>query len=199
MVTVGNNDFLWFWRWSGWALGAGSAWGGWRRCLSCCSSLPSLPSLRGALCGAFCGASRRLLVASGILVGLAASAALRAFYNVFAAWCCGWWCPASQAAWALILGGWWCSPAGRWRWIVSEAWRGSLASPGRCDGLRGWQWVLALSGFRRAVTGLCGVSCGGLSSLSRGLSCGRLVGVVAGRGSVGVVGLTGLCGLPVLS
>ena len=154
---------------------------GWLASVSVLLFFPA--SLRGALCGAFCGASRRLLVASGILVGLAASAALRAFYNVFAAWCCGWWCPASQAAWALILGGWWCSPAGRWRWIVSEAGRGSWASAGRCDGLRGWRWVRVLSSFRGGCDGL-------VRALLQALVL--VVGLASGRCSPAVVAFLGL-------
>ena len=113
--------------------------------------------LVGCFCGGFCGVSRRLLGVSGIFVGLAASAALRAFYNVFAAWCCGWWCPASRRGVGadprrlVALSG------VALRWIVSAAGRGSWASVWRCDGLRGWWWARVLFSFRGAAVGLCGL------------------------------------------
>ena len=142
----------------------------------------------GGFCG-FCGVSRRLLGVSGIFVGLAASAALAALGVALGLLILGGVVPSSGRVLAVDrLGG--------WAWFLSFC-GGAVTVSGAVP------WVLGLSSFRGAVTGMCGVSCGGLFSLSRGLSCGRLVGVlagvVAGRGSVGVVGLTGLCGLPGLS
>lgn len=59
---------------------------------------------------------------------------------------------------------------------------------GRCDELRGWSWVLALSSFRGAVTGFCGSS--------RAALVGVLAGAGAGRGSGAGALLVGCGGVP---
>ena len=99
-----------------------------------------------------------------------ASAVLRAFYNDLVTWW-RWRC--------------WRSPLFCWWWIASAAGRGSWASVGHCDGLRGWAWALALSSFRGAVTGFYGFSCGRWWAFSRALVL--VVALVPGRCSSAVV------------
>ena len=104
-----------------------------------------------AFCGGFCGVSRRLLGVSGIFVGLAASAALRAFYIVFAVR----WCPASRRGvgadpWRLVMiSGRGVGGGSRRRLGVAY---GLLR--GAVTGCGGWRWVRVLSSFRGVCDGL---------------------------------------------
>jgi len=77
----------------------------------------------------------------------------------------------------------------RWCWWCSPGVCGSWASAGRCDALRGWSWVLALSSFHGAVMGFYGVSCGRWWTFSRALVLG--VGLALGRCSSAVVAFLG--------
>ena len=80
-MTVGNNDFLWLRCLRAWAAGGGPGGGVGPRLLS---SVGLSAFVAVVLCGTFCGVCGRFCGWCGISVVVAASAVLRAFYNVFA-------------------------------------------------------------------------------------------------------------------
>ena len=149
---------------------------------------PLLPSWRWRSVAASAGpvgASWGGVVYSG---GGGGVAAVWAFYIVLVMGGRWWSSVVTVAAWVLLL-------AGCWRRIAPAAGRGSWASAGRCDGLRGCALAAGAVQLREAVMALCGVWCGGWVHMSRGVpwrrwgpSRGRW-GWVWVRGAAWVAGL----------